>query len=125
MLNPVVKKLLESFPGSFIDNHGEFIANRKGFSFRLEDCKSEMDVKCKVLEWLSRAAYKSQPYKSHKKNEELHSFMRHGINDFLDADFTHEDMEQIYTRLGNCINHTLTIEFIESDYDMEVLSYDK
>lgn len=122
MISKVVIKLLNSFSGSFINHCGEFIAHKKGLAFfTLTNCETEMDVKCKVLEWLSRDAYKTEPWRSEKKNTEHHEFIRNGINEFLGTDFTHEDMHRIYTKLGNCANHGLTIRFIASGYKMEVL----
>lgn len=122
MINATVIKLLNAFPNSFINHCGEFIAHEKGLAyFTLTNCKTEMDVKCKMLEWLSRDAYKTQIWKSEKKNAEYHEFIRNGINEYLGTDFTHDDIEHIYTYLGNRANHELTIRFIESGYDMDVL----
>lgn len=47
--------------------------------------------------------------------------MLDGINDFLETDFTENDMEEIYQYLGNAINHKKTVGFIESEYDFKVL----
>lgn len=114
--------LMNCFPGSFINQKGEFIAHLKSNSFfLLSDCKTELDVECKVLEWLSRSAFKTEPYRQKRKNEEFHKFMREGINEFLGVWFTENDMELIYTYLGNGCNHSLTVEFIKSRYDMKVL----
>ncbi len=119
----VTKKLAKAFPRSFINTALEFIAHKEANEwFRLEDCETEIDVKCKVLEWLSRGAYKTCPFASELKNKRLHDFMLDGINDFLGADFTEEDIETIYTYLGNCCNHKLTIEFINSGYDMSLFA---
>ena len=118
----VTKKLAKAFPKSFINSALEFIAHREANEwFRLEDCECEFDVKCKVLEWFSRGAYKTEPFYDYDKNEEFHNFMLNGINVFLGTDFTEEDMEIIYTYLGNRCNHEKTEKFIESGYDMEVL----
>lgn len=117
-----IKRLMSCFPRSFINQHGEFIAHQNASEyFILENCKSELDVKCKVLEWFSRAAYKTEPYRTKKKNDEFHKFMFDGINEFLGTQFTEDDMELIYTYLGNAVNHELTIQFICSGYDLEVL----
>lgn len=122
MINATVIKLLNAFPNSFINHCGEFIAHKKGLAyFTLTNCKTEMDVKCKVLEWLSRDAYKTEPWSSRKSNVAYHDFILSGINEFLGTDFTHDDMKLIYTKLGNRVNHELTIRFIESGYDMDVL----
>lgn len=115
-------KLLKSFPGSFISDNGEFIPERSGVAcFNLTNCQFSGEIKCKVLEWCSRAAFKSEPYQTVKKNRELHRFMLKGINSFLDADFSKEDMELIYTKLGNNCNRPLCEKFVMSGYNMEVL----
>ena len=113
---------MTAFPTSFINSALEFIAHKEANEyFRLEDCENEFDVKCKVLEWLSRGAYKTCPFYSNVKNERFHNFMLNGINDFLGTDFTESDIEEIYTYLGNRCNHEKTVRFIESNYDMSVL----
>ena len=118
----VTRKLAHAFPRSYINTNLEFIAHEEANQyFHLEDCETEFDVKCKVLEWLSRGAYKTCPYSSNLKNERFHNFMLDGINDFLETDFTEDDIEIIYTYLGNRCNHERTVEFINSGYDMAVL----
>lgn len=118
----VTKKLARAFPNSFINTALEFIAHKEANEyFRLEDCNNEFDVKCKVLEWLSRGAYKTCPFNSNIKNERFHNFILNGINDFLGTDFTESDIEKIYTYLGNRCNHEKTVKFINSGYDMSVL----
>ena len=117
----VTKKLARAFHGSFINTALEFIAHKEANEyFRLEDCENEFDVKCKVLEWLSRGAHKTCPFNSNIKNERFHNFMLNGINDFLETDFTEDDMEIIYTYLGNRCNHERTVKFINSGYDMSI-----
>lgn len=124
MVNSIItKKLNHAFPRSFINTNLEFIAHREANEyFRLEDCETELDVKCKVLEWLSRGAHKTCPFNSDLKNERFHNFMLNGINDFLGTNFTEEDIELIYDRLGNRVNHALTVEFVNSGYDMALLT---
>ena len=118
----VTRKLAKAFPNSFINTALEFIAHKEANEyFRLEDCESEFDVKCKVLEWLSRGAYKTCPFHTNLKNERFHNFMLNGINDFLGTDFTTEDVAIIYQKLGNRVRHSLTEEFVNSGYDMDVL----
>lgn len=102
----IIKRLMSCFPRSFINQHGEFIAHQKANEyFILETCKTELDIKCKVLEWLSRGAYKAEPYRTGKANDAFHAFMLNGINEFLQTNFTHEDMCKIYIHLGNACNH--------------------
>lgn len=118
----VTKKLARAFPSSFINTALEFIAHKEANEyFRLEDCNNEFDVKCKVLEWLSRGSYKTCPFHTNLKNERFHKFMINGINDFLGSDFTEDDIAIIYQKLGNRVRHSLTEEFVNSGYDMTVL----
>ena len=122
VINEIVIYLLKSFPGSFLNQYGEFIAHREANEYlQLSKCKDDLEVKCKVLEWLSRAAYKTEPYKSKKKNEKFNDFMLRGINKFLNTDFDKYNMMTIYQELGNQVNRELTIKFINSNYDMAVL----
>ena len=119
----MIERLIFCFTGSFINGGGEFIAHKEANEyFNLSNCKDELEVKCKVLEYFSRGAYKTEPFSSEAKNDEFHEFMLSGINEFLDTEFTEDDMEQIYTYLGNCCNRQRTIRFIESGYDLSVLS---
>lgn len=118
----VIRRLGLSFPGWFINDQGEFIAHQKAnVYFNISTCESEVDVKCKVLEWFSRAACKSTPFRRAVDNTALHIFFLNGINQYLDTRFSVEDMREIYTYLGNACNHKKTIRFIESGYDIAIL----
>lgn len=118
----VAIRLMNCFPGSFINHNGEFIAHEKANEyFSLSTCGDELDVKCKVLEWLSRAASKGEPFRTYKRNLAFQKFMLDGINRYLHTTFSHDDIDKIYTYLGNACNHKKTIRFIESGYDMSVL----
>lgn len=123
MIDDEIKvRLYEAFPKSFVNYNGEFIAHEKANQyFILRTCETDLDVKCKVLEWFSRAAYKTEPFDSDRSNRKLHEFMLNGINTFLGTNFTEDDMDIIYTYLGNACNHQRTIAFIESGYDMTIL----
>ncbi|MDY0210218.1 MAG: hypothetical protein RBQ91_02260 [Acholeplasma sp.] len=74
----------------------------------------EDNLNCKVLEWLSRPAFK-------EGNEKVHEWYLNGINKYLGTNFTNQDIEEIYCHLGNQINRPLTLKFIESNYNIEVL----
>lgn len=118
----IMMKLKKCFRNSFVNDKGEFIAHeRSNEYFNLKSCGSETEVKCKVLEYLSRGAFKSQPYNTEKSNKKLHDFMLNGINDFLGTNFTKEEIAIIYQNVGNGINHRLTHEFVDSGYDMRLL----
>lgn len=124
--------LLNAFLESFIDDYDEFIAFHESeegkhevrYFLSMQNCKSSFDIKCKLLEWFSRPAYKSTPFHHDENNERLHKFMLNGINTFLHTNFTKQDMAEIYQKLGNGVRHSKTIQFVESGYDLEVLRSD-
>lgn len=119
----ITQRLCNCFEKSFINGSGEFIAHKRANAyFILHNCETELDVKCKVLEWFSRDAYKTEPYNTKKSNDAFHKFMLNGINQFLGTEFDEMDIEQIYIYLGNACNHKKTIAFIESGYCMSVLT---
>lgn len=108
-------RFVRAFPLFYINHNLEAIIHpRRNSYFRLEDVKTEMDLKAKILEWLSREACKGGT----KKTQAYHL---DGINAFLGTTFSQEDMMEIYTYLGNRVNHAKTLRFIESGYDMSVL----
>lgn len=117
----IMHQLFAAFPEAYINRNLEFIVLPKvNTYFRLEDCYTRRDVEAKLLEWLSRAAHKTLFYKSGKANDKVYKYHLDGINKFIGTNFTKEDMEIIYTYLGNACNHKKTMEFLKS-YDMEVL----
>ena len=64
----LIQRLMNCFPSSFINQQGEFIAHKEANQyFILRNCENEMDVKCKVIEWFSRAAFKTEPFRTVKK----------------------------------------------------------
>ena len=80
----------------------------------LKDVTDETQLKAKILEWLTRTAIKAVSPKERKLHFE-------GINKLLGTNFTLEKMTDIYTYLGNGINHDLCVKFVESGYDMTLL----
>lgn len=116
--------LMRCFPGSFINHNGEFIAHRRANAyFCLAKCEDETDVKARVLEWLSRAASKGQPYKRDKANEDYRRFMLDGINSYLGTSFSHDDIDEVYSWLGNRCCHERTLKFIASGYRVDLLPF--
>lgn len=126
--NSVLIRLFNAFENSHISRFLEFIADDKSKAqswFSLSNCETEEDVAAQVLQWLSRSAYKSEPYRNQKRNEEIHKYHLDGINAFLGTHFTPEDIAIIYCELGNAVDKQKTREFIRSEYNMEVLKSDE
>lgn len=104
-----------AFPKCFINMNNELIIHPgRNSYFRLSGIESEVELKAKVLEWLSREAAKGGSRATQKYHLD-------GINEVLNTDFDTNDMEAIYTYLGNAVNHRKTIRFIKSGYDLGIL----
>lgn len=102
----------------FINNDDELIVSPKlNAYFRLSDIETELDFKCKVLEWLSFYVANNHWFGHDKERKNIEHF----INYILGTHFNHDDFQYIYCELGNRVNHQLTISFIESNYDMNLL----
>ena len=117
-----IAKLQRCFPGSYITDRNELIVHpRTNQYIILENIGTEDAIKAKVLEWLSRAAFKTAPYSQEWRNRKFHKYMRDGINAFLDTDFSEDDMELIYTHMGLACDRWLTLMFIDHDMSIEWL----
>lgn len=117
---PWARKIRAAFPAAFVNMYNELILIPKANMYiMLNQVRDERDFKAAVLEDCSRNAFKGCSRKL--QDEHLD-----GINKLLDTKFTRDDIELIYTYLGNGIQHDLCLRFVASGYDLEVLrEYDK
>lgn len=117
---PWARKIRAAFPAAFVNMYNELILIPKANMYiMLNQVRDERDFKTAVLEDCSRNAFKGCSRKL--QDEHLD-----GINKLLDTKFTRDDIELIYTYLGNGIQHDLCLRFVASGYDLEVLrEYDK
>lgn len=121
-MNEAIERLLDVFPGSFINDNNELILIPKTNTYFLIDgCNDERDLIAKVLMWCSRVMAKGIPYRSDLKNKCFRIDQINNLNFYLDTNFTQEDVELIYQKLGNAINPELTYQFIDSGFDLEAL----
>lgn len=110
------------FEESFINRLNELILIPKtNLYICLDDVHNETALKYKIIEFCSRDASKAMPYKTERRNKKYQSKVRDKINIYLNTNFTAEDMDLIYTKLGNRINRELTIIFVNNNYDLKVL----
>ncbi|MDA3977679.1 hypothetical protein, partial [Gallibacterium sp. AGMB14963] len=80
----------------------------KYLSFSLKGCRTEKEVKAKVLEWLI-----------------LSKDLRSNINKYLNTQFTNRDFDLIYEYLGRAVNRDLTLKFINKKFSMDVFDEHK
>ena len=110
-----IKKLMDIWGQSFINNNFELILERRRNIYIIIDMYDNIrDIKYNMLCWKSRPCIKGDDDKY------LDSF-REKFNKYFEKNWTFEEIELIYQRLGNEVNSKLCYEFIDSGYDMEVL----
>ena len=120
-----VFEVMKCFPRSYVNRCGECVLSDKGnVYFTAKGLESKTDIICKLLEWCSRPMAKGEPYSQTKRNESFREELTDCLNEYLGTSFTPNDMWWIYDQLGNAVNHELTLKFIESGFDMEVI-YDE
>ncbi|MBP1308912.1 hypothetical protein JOD82_001932 [Paenibacillus sp. 1182] len=114
-MNRFLEIVKEVSPKSFINEKNELIiVPKNNIYFRLDDMQSDLDLKCRVIAWLSRPSCKGiSPYWQKR--------MLAIVNTHLRTNFTKDQMSIIYTYLGNDCNRKLCINFIESGYDLSLL----
>lgn len=102
-------------PKCFINRNDELIVVPTwNIYFGLYNVETPFDLKCKVVEWLSRPSCKGVSNYWQKR-------VRAIFNDYLGTDFNRDEMERIYAYLGNAIKHDETVKFIESGFDLTIL----
>lgn len=119
-------KVMKCFLGSFINSSNELIISKKGnVYFQVKGCDNKEDVICKLIEWCSGPIVKGEPYDNMFRNIKWRLSLLRGYNNYLGTDFTFDDMRVIYDRLGNAVDHSLTLKFIRSNYDLSILKEKK
>lgn len=112
---PWCGKIQRAFPKAYVTMNFELIlVPRTNTYINLNHCSTPDEFKAEVIEGVSRFAFKA--FTKPLRKEHLD-----GINKLLDTKFTPEDMEYIYTNLGNGINHELCMKFVKNGYDLKVI----
>lgn len=117
-----VFEVMKQFPGSFINYNNELILIPKANLYvGLYNVNTPTDLKFKLLEWCSRDCTCALRYSQEWRNRRYQDDVLSRINKCLGTNFTREEMELIYERLGNSCNRELTEKFVGSGYDMKLL----
>lgn len=117
-----LKKLLNCFPGSYINHNLEVILIPKTNTyFSLVGCGTKRDIVAEVLMWCTRDISKGHPYEYQKRNIRFYVENKERLEEFLGKKI---NVDVIYQKLGNEINKELTYQFIDSGFDMDLL-YDE
>lgn len=114
-----LKKLLNCFPESYINHSLEVILIPKtNTCFSLVGCGTKRDIIAKVLMWCTRDISKGCPYEYRKRNIRFYVENKERLEKYLGKKI---NVDVVYQRLGNGINKELTHQFIDSDFDMDLL----
>ena len=107
------------FKDSYINSENELIVIPKfNLYFRLEDVETEVDLKAKVIAWLSKSACHFNWYQQEWRNRKFEKELRDNINYFLGTKFNSLEMDYLYGIYGNMISKEKLYEFIESGCDL-------
>lgn len=117
-----ILKLMRVFPMSVITSSSEVVLDRKGnVSFTVHSGMTREEIIAKIMEWCSRSCAKAEPYAYEKRNSEWRDSLILKFNRYLGTTFNQADFYLIYDQLGNAVNHDLTLRFIESGLDLNLL----
>ena len=118
-----VQKALKHLHGSFINHKNEIILIPKFNVYTLlDDVETDDDFKVKLCEWFSRECCCSLRYSQYKRLKRYYQENTDAFNLICGTSFTTEQMEQIYTKLGNGIKHELAKKFVKSGFDLSVIA---
>lgn len=117
-----VRKALKVLHGSFINHNNEIILiPRSNVYTLLDDVETDDDFKVKLVEWFSRDCCCALRYTQRKRLERYYQDNTDAFNYICGTNFTVEQMQYIYTYLGNGIRQKLAEEFVKSGFDLSVI----
>lgn len=109
----LLQRVFDCFPDGFLNRNFEFIVDRRANSyFSMNGVNDEADIGVRLLSSLSRDAYKSEPFATDRENRHFHARITSGLERWFQMSFSYDDLEMIYTYLGNGIRNDLARRFI-------------
>lgn len=113
-----IERAFDIFEDSFINNEEELILHKKwNVYFRLPDVKTEHEFDYKLLSYLS--FYTASNH--FKKSSAQYKWAVNKIGRWFRKEFSHDDFQLIYQKLGCGANKETGIEFIKSGLAMSLL----
>lgn len=117
-----VRLAMQIFPNCFINHNNEIILIHKFNVYTLlDDVETDEDFKVKLCEWLSRDCCCALRYSQQKRLKRYWQNNTNAFNQICGTNFTVEQINYIYTYLGNGINHELTRQFVRNGFDLSVI----
>lgn len=117
-----IQKALEYLDGSFINHRNEIILIPESNVYTLlDDVETDDDFKVKLCEWFSRDCCCALRYSQQKRLERYWQENTDAFNFICGTSFSVEQMNYIYTYLGNGIKHDLAKKFVKSGFKLSVI----
>lgn len=117
-----VSKAMDVLHGSFINHENEIILIPKFNVYTiLDDVETDEDFYVKLCEWFSRDCCCALRYSQRKRLERYYQDNTTAFNYICGTNFTVEQMNFIYTYLGNAIKHELAQQFVRSGFNLTII----
>ena len=117
-----VRLAMQIFPNSFINHNNEIILIPKFNVYTLlDDVETDEDFKVKLCEWLSRDCCCTLRYSHQKRLNRYYQENTDRFNRICGTNFTVEQMDFIYTYLGNGVKHELAKQFVSGGFDLTII----
>lgn len=115
-------EVMRNFEKSYVNGNEELILiPETNLYVNLKNINTPTDLRFKLLEECSRDCCYAEPFESDIRNELYNEYVLESLNNCLGTQFTKDEIEIIYKKLGNGIRHELTMHFVYSGYDMKLL----
>lgn len=102
------------YPDTCVQDNEIILSHKRSIYFKIDDVVSKTDLKYKVLSALTRPAGKDN-------NPHMRQNMKRLINEYLHTSFSEDEFAIIYDKVGQNTNRGLLVQFIQSNYDLDLL----
>lgn len=122
VVDELIERVYDIFDTSFIYNKDELILHKKcNIYFRINDIKDEYDFNYKLLSYCSFYCASNH----FKKNSKECRYIWHRLNRWFRKDFSYDELQLIYRKIGTGANRKLGNDFIKSNLDFTMLKPNK
>lgn len=118
-IDDLLERVYDVFDTSFIYKKNELILHKKwNIYFRLDDITNNYDFNYKLLSYCSFYCASNH----FKKNSKECKYIWNRLNRWFKKDFTYDELQFIYIKLGNGANRDIGNEFIKSNLDFNIFN---
>ena len=117
-----IRKTMLVFPKSYINYNNELILIPKfNVYICLDNIISDEDFYVELCEYFSRECSSALRGSSKPTLYRYYNNNTRNFNKICNTSFSTKDMDTIYAKLGNGINHQMAVDFVKSGFDLSVL----